>query len=182
MDYPFIVQAWIYQGDYRPSPPQLPSSPPPRVLPGATRSHCATRLLHGGGTQPWAGGCVRPLAPPPQEQMVTPVFRMTKAGPGVMRRSVGSRSWMGAASLGDGGLVPRCPDLLSSCHYFALLDAISWTGITTIRADTLLQFSFPTGLILQSWWLVTLNILHTSSESLRASEGFDCTQGTLHDA
>lgn len=30
MDYPFIVQAWIYQGDYRPSPPRppfLPSTP-----------------------------------------------------------------------------------------------------------------------------------------------------------
>lgn len=107
---------------------------------------------------------------------------MTKAGPGVMQRSVGSRSWMGAAPLGDGGLVPRCPNLLSSCHYFALPYTISWTGIMTIRADTMLQFSFPTCLILQSWWLVTLNILHTSTESLGASEGFDCTQGSLHDA
>lgn len=89
---------------------------------------------------------------------------------------------MGAASLRNGGLVLRCPNIISSHHCFALRDTISRMRIMTTWADTLFPFSFPTGPISQSWCLITLNILHTSTESLRASEGFDCTQSTLRDA
>lgn len=184
MDYPFIVQAWIYQGDYRPSPPHPPFL---SSIPGAAQ--CCTLPLHcrvpPTAPTPFPGhrdASAPLLFHPSTLGAVTPLLKITKAGQGVMQKSVSSRSCMGAEFLGDGGLVPRCPSLLSSCDYFALPDAVSWTGIITIQTDTLLQFSFSTGLIVQSWWLVTLNILHTSTESLGAAEGFDCAQGSLHDA
>lgn len=88
----------------------------------------------------------------------------------------------GCSIPGGWGIRPQMsrPPFFLPLLCIALPDAVSWTGITTIQADTPLQFYFPTGPILQSWWLVTLNILHNSTESLGASEGFDCTQGTLH--
>lgn len=61
MDYPFIVQAWIYQGDYRPSPPQLPSSPPPRCCPVP---HAPTAPLGSSNAPAPCPG--RGLRPPPR--------------------------------------------------------------------------------------------------------------------
>lgn len=109
MDYPFIVQAWIYQGDYRPSPPHPPFLP---SIPGVAQ--CCTLPLHRRvpptprhpslGTGMHLPPCSSILSTP---GAVTPLLKMTKAGPGVMQKSVSPRSWMGAEFLGDGGISPQ---------------------------------------------------------------------------
>lgn len=116
MDYPFIVQAWIYQGDYRPSSPHPPFLP---SIPGAAQ--CCTLPLHcrvpptAPTPFPGHGDASAPLLFHPEHPGSShPLLKMTKAGAGVMQESVGSRSWMGAEFLGDGGLVPTCPNFFLS--------------------------------------------------------------------